>query len=231
MSYRITRPHTDEPNVESIVEHRVAGNQVPANIAESCRAWLRSLAELGFVEPIWYVFADEVNGGAGCQVVLRHESGVSLARIWCHTSADKAGDDGPISVSCLSALDDGTFVLSTRGDEQIEVPPGVSRNAVPEASAELLWTVHRRAIAADSTRQIVRVTGEPDAQAILAEYHRSICEFYLQQGIFVATAPAHWQRMPTERRAKRTDRTTPPYCSRSNSSNTGNRVASRRLSF
>ncbi len=186
MYYEINSSGHDEPNVDSLANHRVPKGHRPDAVDADYASCADSLKTLGFEETDWYLLDDQQHCQRAYLAAFRHQSGVALARVWRRISIGSDASSEPAQVTFLSKLNDGTFLLSTSQFSDLSAPPRTAVNQLVGASTDELWESHVRKLAASLANQPTPISNRDQAAIVLEQYHQCVRDSYLEHGVFQA---------------------------------------------
>jgi hypothetical protein len=186
---------TDDPPVESLAPCEVDEAALPDDIRAQFQPLVQELTGLGFHSPIHHAIDYSLHATRLYWASFVHAHGQAWARIHCRTWS---GDGQPrtfLFPMFFTALDDGSFFVSSAGKPDMLMPESVRMVNQFGATATELWQGHEREVNELLPRR-PRTVATPDRlREVIEEHHARLRDYNLARGVFRPLDEAEQQQL------------------------------------
>lgn len=174
---------TDDPNTETTLPFVL--ETLPPEIFQEFSPLTQALNGLGFSDPVYHGIYDPITGTTIYWATFRHESGRHFARIHYRFWSRSANPRRALFPMFFTTFTDGTFLVSSSGKPDMDVPPTVRMNRRPFIAPERLWEMHQQALAPlDQGHNVELVHTREDLVNLTERHHILLRDFHLNRGVF-----------------------------------------------
>jgi Zn-dependent protease len=185
---------TDDPPVESLIPFEVGPETLPPVLQVLFAPLAEELASLGFQPLLHHDIPYPRHATHSHWATFLHSSGKAWARIHCRIWTGEGPERIFLFPMFFSALDDGSFFVSSAGKQDMLMPEGVTMVNQVGASATELWDRHNQELASLHLRQPIRVGSVEQLRELMEQHHGKLRDFNLNRGVFLPLSEQEQQQ-------------------------------------
>jgi Zn-dependent protease len=175
---------TDDPCVERLAPFEVPADAVPRVVAQRFHGLVGQLTALGFQAPIWHLIEDGSQHVTTHLATMVHGSGRAWARVHNRIWSVKSPATSKLYVEIVSETSPGRYLWSLSSRPDLAAPPSCTVVREHGATAAKLWSLHQKALASASTRELVHVNTVEELRIAVDRLHERVIDFHISRGVF-----------------------------------------------